>query len=161
MTIYYFAVGFDAGDPTEDQTHLDAEYGFGSATGNGPVTPIGSTGAGGRQFESVHLAAGSAGQPNQIGIALFSSILQIDQTQSFFRVAFRPAHDVAPTNSLPLAPVNNADANTLLRGVTLGSKQAESANVQGTSYGLPSGHTTRNGCSPATRSSEADGRAPA
>lgn len=139
MTTYYFAVGFDAADPTEDQVHQDAMYGFASSTNGGAVTPIGSTGSGGRQFESVNMAAGTGGQPNQFAIALFSSILQIDQAQSFFRCSFRPAHDVQPSSGLALAPVSNADANTLVRGVALGSKQVENANVDGTTFGLPAG----------------------
>lgn len=139
MTTYYFAAGFDIGDPSEDQTHQDAEYGFSSTTGNGVVTPIGSSGTGGRQFEAVHIPAAQGGQPSQFAVVLFSSILQIDQAQSFFRVAFRPAHDVPPSSGLAVSPLNTSDTQTLLRGVTIGSRQAQNANVDGTNYGLPPG----------------------
>ena len=140
MTTYYFSVGFDTVDPTSDQLHFDADYGFASSSGNAGATSLGSSGPQGRNFEVVNLAASSQGQPNQLVIALFTSILDIDQTQSFFRLSFRPAHDVSPSNNIALSPLSTGDTNTLIRGVTIGSLQAQNANVDGTNYGLPAGN---------------------
>jgi hypothetical protein len=138
MATYYFAVAFQSNDPiSEDGTHLEAQYGFGVDSGSG-VTALGSSGSQGRQFESVSIPASSGGPPNQLVVSLFSDILGIDQSRSFFRCTFRPAHDVPPSNGLPLAPLNQGDAQNLLGGIFLAARNTQNASItSGSNYGLP------------------------
>ena len=74
-------------------------------------------------------------------ISVCSDLIGIDQTQSFVRVSFRPAHDVQPANNLPLAPVNPANGQTLLTGIALttqGTSTTERVNISnGAAFGLP------------------------
>ncbi len=73
-------------------------------------------------------------------IALFTSIWDIDQTNSFFRISFRPAHDVTPSNNVKLSPLSVGDTNALIGGITIGSRQNQHANVDGANWGLPAGN---------------------
>src|SRR5688572_21262435 len=139
MTIYYLSVGFDASDTRSDGVHFDAEYGFASNTPEAGLTPLGNSGPQGKSFEVVHLAQSGQGQANQLVIALFTSLLNIDQAKSYFRVSFRPAHDIAPSNNVAVSPLNAADTNSMLTGFTIGSSQMQDPNVDGTSWGLPAG----------------------
>ena len=140
MTTYYLSVGFDSSDTQSDLLHYDADYGFASSDGNAGATSLGNSGPQGRNFETVHLSASGSGQPNQLVIALFTSIFNIDQTSSYFRVSFRPAHDVTPANNVALSPLSVGDTNNLIAGITLGSRQSQNANVDGTNWGLPPGN---------------------
>jgi hypothetical protein len=141
MATYYFTTAFQANDPvSEDGTHLEAQYGFGVDSGSG-VSALGSSGGSGRTFEIVRIPAATNNQANQLVISVCSDLIGIDQTQSFVRVSFRPAHDVQPSNTLPLAPVNPSNAQTLLTGIALttqGTSTTEQVNItNGTAYGLP------------------------
>jgi hypothetical protein len=141
MATYYFTAAFQANDPvSDDGTHLEAQYGFAVDSGNG-VTALGTSGPDGRTFETVPIPASTGNNANQFVVSVCSDILQINQTLSFVRVAFRPAHDVQPANNLPLAPVNPSNAQTLLTGIALttqGTSTTEQVNItNGTSYGLP------------------------
>lgn len=141
MATYYFAVAFEPSDTvSDDGTHLDAQYGFGVDNGSG-VVALGSSGPHGTQFETVQMAAASNNQPNQLVVTIFSNLIGVNQSQSFMRCAFRPAHDVAPATGLALAPVNSGDANSLLAGSAFNSNGVtENVNVtNGTSFGLPNG----------------------
>ncbi len=140
MTTYYLSIGFDAADTQSDGLHFDADYGFASSTANAGATSLGNSGPQGKSFEVVHLAQSSQGQPNQLVIALFTSLWNIDQANSFFRVSFRPAHDIAPSNSVAVSPLSVGDTNALLTGLTIGSRQNQNANVDGTNWGLPPGN---------------------
>ena len=140
MTTYYLSVGFDSSDTQSDLLHYDADYGFASSSGNAGATSLGNSGPQGRNFETVNLSAGGSGQPNQLVIALFSSILDSDQSNSFFRVSFRPAHDVMPANNVQLSPLSQGDTNALIGGITIGSRQAQNPNVDGANWGLPAGN---------------------
>jgi hypothetical protein len=142
MATYYFTAAFQTSDPvSEDGLHLEAQYGFGVDSGNGVVTALGSSGGAGRTFETVSIPAATGNQANQLVISVCSDLIGIDQTQSFVRVSFRPAHDVQPANNLPLAPVNPANAQTLLTGIALttqGTSTTERVNISnGTAFGLP------------------------
>ena len=140
MTIYYLSVGFDAADTQSDGLHFDAEYGFASNTANAGSTSLGSSGPQGKSFELVHLAQGGQGGPNQLAIALFTSLQNIDPANSYFRVSFRPAHDIAPSNNVAVSPLSVADTNSMLTGFTIGSCQSQNTNVDGTIWGLPAGN---------------------
>ena len=140
MTTYYLSVGFDSTDTRSDGLHYDADYGFASSDGNAAPTPIGTSGPQGKSFEVVHLAQSGQGQPNQLVIALFTSLWNIDQANSYFRVSFRPAHDIAPSGNVAVSPLNVADTNSLVTGLTIGSRQGQNANVDGTNWGLPAGN---------------------
>lgn len=139
MTTYFLSVGFDAGDTQSDGLHYDADYGFASSTDNAGATSLGNSGPKGQTFETVHLSAAGSGQPNQLVIALFTSIWDIDQANSYFRVSFRPAHDVPPANNVALSPLSVGDTNKLIAGLTIGSRQSQNADVNGASWGLPAG----------------------
>jgi hypothetical protein len=106
--------------------------GFASSTANAGATSLGSSGPQGKSFELVHLAQSGQGQPNQLVIALFTSLSSIDQANSYFRGSFRPAHDIAPSNNVAVSPLSVADTNTLLTGLTIGSRQSQNVNVDGT-----------------------------
>ena len=142
MATYYFAVAFNTDstlDPQTDGTHYDAQYGFGLDSGNG-INPLGSSGGTGRQFEVVNINASSGGRPNQLVVTLMSNIIGINTSSSFFRGAFRPAHDVVPASGLPTSPLNNSDSQSLLSGVLLSSNSATNVNItNAASYGLPEG----------------------
>jgi hypothetical protein len=140
MTTYYLSVGFDAADTQSDQLHFDADYGFASSTANAGATSLGNSGPQGRSFETVHLSAGGSGQPNQLVIALFTSLWSIDQTQSYFRVSFRPAHDVTPADNVQLSPLSQGDTNKLIAGIAIDSRQNQNADVDGSNWGLPAGN---------------------
>src|SRR5918993_2237987 len=139
MAPYYLSIGFDSTDNQSDALHYDADYGFASSTGNAGTTSLGNSGPAGRTFEVVHLSASGQGQPNQLMIALFTSIYNIDQTNSYFRVSFRPAHDVTPSSNVAVSPLIPANSNALLAGVAIGSRQSQTADVNGTNWGLPAG----------------------
>lgn len=141
MATYYLAVAFDtstATDPKSDGTHQDAQYGFAQNTGSG-VTILGTgSGSSGRQFESVSIPAATSNRPNAFAIAVFTNVIGITQPSSYIRLAFRPAHDVAPSPQPPTSPLNNADTQNLLAGITLSNASQELTSVNtGTSYGLP------------------------
>jgi hypothetical protein len=141
MATYYFTTAFQTNDPvSEDGTHLEAQYGFGVDSGSG-VTVLGSSGGQGRTFEIVRIPAATNNQANQLVVSACSDLIGIDQSQSFVRVSFRPAHDAQPSNNLPTAPVNSSNAQTLLNGIALttqGTSTTERVNItDGTAYGLP------------------------
>ncbi len=140
MTTYYLSIGFDAADTQSDGLHFDADYGFASSTANAGATSLGNSGPQGKSFEVVHLAQSGQGQPNQLVIALFTSLWNIDQANSYFRVSFRPAHDIPPSNNVAVSPLSVGDTNTLMTGLTIGSRQSQNANVDGTNWGLPAGN---------------------
>ena len=140
MTTYFLSIGFDAADTQSDGLHFDADYGFASSTANAGATSLGNSGPQGRSFEVVHLAQSGQGQPNQLMIALFTSLWNIDQANSYFRVSFRPAHDIAPSSNVAVSPLSVGDTNSLITGLTIGSRQSQNANVDGTNWGLPAGN---------------------
>ena len=111
-------------------TLLEAQYGFGVDSGNGVVTALGSSGGSGRTFETVRIPAATGNQANQLVISVCSDLIGIDQTQSFVRVSFRPAHDVQPANNLPLAPVNPANGQTLLTGIALTTQGTSTRSIR-------------------------------
>lgn len=136
MATYILAVAFDAGDPTDDQLHGDGEYGFAVDNGTGPA-PVGNSGSSGRTFQTITIPPVAGGNsPNNFGVSLFTNISGVDPNASFFRCMFRPAHDAAPSTNPQLSPLNGADTNALLTGVTFGSGGANS-NVAAAAYGLP------------------------
>jgi hypothetical protein len=142
MATYFFTTAFQTTDPvSEDGTHLEAQYGFAVASGGGSVSAIGSSGGSGRTFETVRIPAATNNQTNQLVISLCSDLIGINQSLSFARVSFRPAHDVQPANNLPLAPLTPNNAQTLLTGIALttqGTSTTERVNItNGTAYGLP------------------------
>ncbi|CAN5765010.1 hypothetical protein BH18ACI5_BH18ACI5_22370 [soil metagenome] len=148
MATYNFAVAFEADtttDPQTDGVHYDAQYGFGVDSGNGVQTLGPGSGQTGEHFETVHVPGGS-GTPNQFAVTLFSNLIGIDTTRSFLRCAFRPAHDVAPGNNLPLSPLNNSGTQSLLGGVLLNAATSAPVNVPGTNYGLPGSGTYSTQC---------------
>ena len=140
MATYYFAVAFapdTSTDPEYDGTHYEAQYGFGLDNGSG-VQPLGSSGSSGHTFEAVHVSAASNGKPNQLVVTVLTNLIGITQGQSYVRCSFRPAHDVSPSGTLPVSPLNQADTATLLSGLPLTAASSIPVNVNnGTNYGLP------------------------
>lgn len=136
MSTYILAVGFtrSGADPIDpDALHLDMQYGFAQQDGS-TVSAVGTSGSSGRQFETVAVNA----QGNDFAVALLSPDYLLNQTASWVRVSFRPAHDVAPSPSLPVSPFNPNDTTQLARGLTV-SSLSDSTNPNGPDYGLPTG----------------------